>query len=154
MKLQVTCDWCGKEITKRDRHGNRNKHRYCSVECSYAAKVKKANVTCNWCGKQFIKKLSDIGRNQHNFCDQGCYIDYINFEKAGAKNQRVSGKVLYRQILEHKLGRALTASDEVHHIDGNHYNNDSSNLVVTSRSEHMKIHAMCRRRDKRGRFTK
>lgn len=154
MKSKLKCDWCGKDIIKRDRHGNRNKHHYCSVECSYAAKVKKINVTCNWCGKQFNKKLFDVSRNQHNFCDRGCYLDYINFEKAGAKNQRVSGKVLYRQIVEHKLGRPLTTSDEVHHIDGNHYNNDSSNLLVTSRSEHMKIHAQCRRRDKSGRFIK
>ena len=81
-------------------------------------------------------------------------MDYINFEKAGAKNQRVSGKVLYRQIAERKFGRVLTASDEVHHIDGDHFNNDSSNLLVIRRNEHMKIHAMCKRRDMNGRFIK
>ena len=154
MKSTVKCDWCGKEITKRNRHGQRNKHNYCSAECSNADKVKKATVTCDWCGKQFIKKQSDISRNQHNFCDRGCYMDYINFEKAGAKNQRVSGKVLYRQIAEKKLGRVLTAIDEVHHIDGAHYNNDSNNLLVISRNEHMKIHAKRKRRDMNGRFIK
>lgn len=154
MELTIKCDWCGKEITKRDRHGQRNKHHYCSIECSYAAKVIKATVICDWCGNQLIRKKSDINRNQHNFCDRGCYMDYINFEKAGAKNQRVSGKVLYRQIAEQKLGRVLTAKDEVHHIDGDHCNNESSNLLVISRSEHMKIHSMCKKRGMDGRFIK
>lgn len=81
-------------------------------------------------------------------------MDYVNFGKAGAKNQRVSGKVLYRQIAEKKIGRVLTANDEVHHIDGDHYNTDSSNLLVISRNEHMRIHAMRKRRDKNGRFIK
>lgn len=154
MKLRINCDWCGKEIAKRDRHGQRNKHHYCSAECSYAAKDKKVIVTCGWCGKQYSKKRSDASRSQHNFCDRGCYMDYINFEKAGAKNQKVSGKVLYRQIAELKLGRALTACEEVHHIDGDHYNNNSNNLLVTSRNEHMKIHALSKRRALNGRFIK
>ena len=81
-------------------------------------------------------------------------MDHINFGNAGAKNQRVSGKVLYRQIAEQKLGRVLTTCDEVHHIDGDHYNNDSSNLIVISRNEHMKIHSSRKRRDTSGRFIK
>ncbi len=55
------------------------------------------------------------------------------------------GKVLYRKIAEQKLGRVLTIN-EVQHIDGEHYNNDSSNLLVISRNEHMKIYAMRKRR--------
>ena len=154
MKSANKCDWCNKEILKRDRHGLRNKNHYCSKECSYAAKVTKVTAPCDWCGKQLLKKLSDVNRNCHNFCDNGCYVDYINFEKAGAKNQRVSGRVLYRQLVERKLSRILTSDEEVHHIDGNHLNNTTENLLVVSRSEHMKIHAMQKRRDKHGRFIK
>ena len=154
MPFYLICDWCGKEITKRDHHGQRNKHHYCCVECSFAAKSKKTLVTCDWCEKQFYKKSSDIERSKHNFCDRDCYIDYINFENAGAKNQRVSGKVLYRQIVEFNTGKALTAQEEVHHIDGNHMNNAPENLLVVSRKEHMSIHALQKKRDKHGRFTK
>lgn len=154
MKYELNCDWCGKVIEKRDKHGARNKHHYCCVDCSSAAKVKRTLVTCDWCGKQFIKKSSDVKRSLHNFCDRGCYIDYINFENAGAKNQRVSGKVLYRQIAEVNIGRVLTDKDEVHHINGNHMNNAPENLLVVSQKEHMRIHAQQKKRDKYGRFTK
>ena len=152
MKSTVKCDWCSKEITSRDRHGQRNKHHYCSKECGFEAKAKKLTVECDWCGEQLIKKRSDVNRNSHNFCDRGCYMDYINFEKAGAKNQKVSGRVLYRLIAESKIGRVLTSGDEVHHIDGDHLNNDTKNLLVVSRSEHMRIHAMQKKRDDYGRF--
>ncbi len=154
MKSTPKCDLCGKPIDKRDRHGSRNKHHYCSAECAFAAKSKKILVTCDWCGKQFYKKRSDIERSQHNFCDRGCYLDYINFQNAGAKNQKVSGKVLYRLIVELNTGKVLTAEDEVHHIDGNHMNNAPENLQVVSRKEHMRIHARQKKRDKYGKFAK
>lgn len=154
MKSNVKCDWCGKEIVNRDHHGQRNKHHYCCPECSFAAKARQTLVICDWCGMQFYKKSSDAKRSQHNFCNRGCYIDYINFANAGAKNQRVSGKVLYRQIVEFNTGRVLNSTDEVHHIDGNHTNNSPENLLVVSRKEHMKIHARQKKRDEHGRFTK
>ncbi len=154
MKSKILCDMCGNVIVNRDRHGQRNKHHYCSVECAYAAKAKKVVVICDWCGKQLIKKASDANRSKHNFCDNGCYLDYINFEKAGAKNQRVAGKVLYRQIAEQKVGRTLSSNDEVHHMDGNHFNNAADNLLVLSRSEHMKLHVVKRKRGADGRFVK
>ena len=152
--MRLNCDWCGKEIIRRKKHVQRNKHYYCSKECGYAAKVKKLSVKCDWCGKQFEKKQSDVNRSHHNFCDWGCYMDFINFEKAGAKNQIVSGQVLYRLIAESKIGRELTSDDEVHHIDGNHLNNNLENLIVVSRSEHTRIHAMQKKRDINGRFIK
>lgn len=152
--MKYRCDYCGKEIENRDRHGKRNRHHYCCVECAYAAKSKLILIPCDWCGKLILKKVSDVNRSQHNFCDRNCYMDYINFENAGAKNQRVSGIVLYRKMAELKTGKNLTSDDEIHHIDGNHYNNAAENLLVVSKSEHMKIHAKQKRRDQHGRFIK
>lgn len=47
---------------------------------------------------------------------------------------------MHRHIMEEHLGRGLTRDEVVHHIDGNPMNNDLSNLVVMSRSEHTKLH--------------
>jgi cephalosporin hydroxylase len=148
------CDWCGKPITKRNRHGARNNHDYCSAECANAARAKRVIVQCDWCGKPILKKRSDVKRCRHNFCDWNCYLDYTNFENAGARNQRVGGGVLYRRIAEITIGRKLLQNEEVHHLDGNHMNNNPENLVVVSASEHMKIHAKKRKRGKNGRFVK
>jgi len=102
----------------------------------------------------YEKKRSDVARNKHNLCSRDCYLDFVNFAKAGARNQRIGDKVIYRTLAEMNIGRDLTSSDHVHHIDGNHCNNSKDNLAVMSNSEHMVIHAAQKRRSANGRFTK
>ena len=46
----------------------------------------------------------------------------------------------HRLVAEEKIGRYLTKSDVVHHIDGDKSNNDKDNLIVLSLSGHNKIH--------------
>lgn len=148
------CDNCGKKFISRDRHGSRNRHHFCSRECGWNFKIKQILVRCDWCGKLFKKKRSDIARSGHNFCSHGCYLDYINLQCAGSKNQRVCGEVLYRYLAGKKMGRELTTQEEVHHRDGNHFNNAIDNLSVVSKSEHARIHAARKERDSHGRFVK
>jgi transposase/uncharacterized protein (DUF1330 family) len=47
----------------------------------------------------------------------------------------------HRLVVEKHLGRYLSKSEDVHHLDGNRSNNALSNLIVLSRSDHIKIHA-------------
>jgi hypothetical protein len=150
----MVCDNCGENFTAKKRHTARNKHFYCSPECGWAAKIKKKEVICDWCKKPMMKKQTDIARTAHNFCGRGCYLDFINIEKAGAVNQRVCGQVLYRYFAEKELGRELLSSEEVHHKDNNHGNNNPQNLVVLTKSEHSVIHATTKRRGANGRFIK
>lgn len=49
-------------------------------------------------------------------------------------------KGLHRVMMERKLGRPLSFSEVVHHIDGNKHNNHPSNLSVMMRSEHTSMH--------------
>jgi hypothetical protein len=46
----------------------------------------------------------------------------------------------HRIVMEKHLGRLLTSDEIIHHIDGNKRNNDISNLLITNRSEHIKMH--------------
>lgn len=148
------CDNCSIEFEGNNKHKNRNKHFFCSVDCYNAFKERKIKVNCDWCNKTFYKKAFDFKRNKHNFCDRGCYLDFINFAKAGASNQVVAGTVLYRKIAEIKIGRKLLHDEEVHHIDGDHSNNSINNLQVITASEHSKFHASQKSRDIYGRFIK
>ena len=149
------CDYCGREFEYRGRHAKRNEHFFCCKECSDAFKARPVTVLCDWCGKAITRKESAIYRfGIHNFCDRGCYQDFVNFEMAGAKNQRVCGKTLYRRLAGMKAGRELATEEYVHHLDGNHLNNDFDNLLVVSCSDHSKIHAAQKTRDNNGRFIK
>ena len=150
---QMTCDYCGRVFTQKNRHAARNSRFYCTRECAWADKAKKVVVTCDWCAQSFEKKSSDVGRSNHNLCDRGCYQDFINFTPAGTKNQSVTGRVIYRILAELKIGRALTDDEEVHHIDGNHCNNALDNLAIMSKPEHMAFHVTEKRRAENGRFT-
>lgn len=46
----------------------------------------------------------------------------------------------HRLVMANLLGRPLKSSEQVHHIDHDITNNDPTNLVILSRSEHMKLH--------------
>lgn len=53
----------------------------------------------------------------------------------------------YRLAMSEALGRPLLEDEHVHHIDLDQTNNQLSNLVVLSRSAHMRLHRLI---DKRG----
>ena len=55
---------------------------------------------------------------------------------------KVNGKSrdLHRHIMEEHLGRELSRNEVVHHIDGNAFNNDLSNLMLLTRAEHAELH--------------
>ena len=148
------CANCGKKFERKDSHGKRNQNYFCSTECASDYKTKKLIVCCEWCGKEFQKKRSDIRRTSHNFCTHDCYLDYINMAADVGADQIVAGEKLYRYIAGVAIGRKLTPNDEVHHIDGDHRNNSPENLMVVSSSEHSRIHASMKSRNKHGQFIK
>lgn len=63
--------------------------------------------------------------------------------KGGYLRTTINGKrgFLHKHIMEKHLGRKIIFPKEVvHHIDGNKFNNDISNLMIISQSEHVRLH--------------
>ena len=81
---------------------------------------------------------------------KGGHIDQAGYIKI----KQIDGRYLFqhRIVMEKYLGRPLTDDEKVHHIDGNKQNNDTSNLIVVTQSEHMAIHGENRIRDIKGRY--
>jgi hypothetical protein len=57
------------------------------------------------------------------------------------KVKKVDGKTIYlhRWLMEQHLGRKLTRSEVIHHINGDPHDNRLENLMLLTQSEHMKI---------------
>ena len=149
-----SCSNCGVAFLYAGSHATRNKNFFCCYECYIKYKTKKVNVRCDNCGRNFEKKQSDIRRTDHNFCSPKCNLEYRHREGERAWNHCVNGEILHRKVAEEKIGRKLKSGEEVHHIDGNHFNNDPDNLIVLSKSDHAKIHASWKARSENGQFVK
>jgi hypothetical protein len=64
---------------------------------------------------------------------------FIN--RKGYPVNRATGNFVHREVAQKKIGRELRSHEVVHHRDGDKRNFSRSNLRVTSRSHHAKIHS-------------
>lgn len=60
----------------------------------------------------------------------------------GKSYRKLNGRHEHRVRAEEMLGRPLRKGEVVHHKDGDHLNNDPSNLEVMSQAEHMREHGL------------
>lgn len=72
-------------------------------------------------------------------------IDAMRY--TGSRNNYVKyfQRHMHRVVMEEHLGRPLSSLEVVHHIDGDKWNNDISNLQVMTQSEHALLHHLERR---------
>ncbi len=93
-----------------------------------------------WEGKIYdvsTQEKPSSGRGAHNWkggCNNGgyWYRKVVNHPLAYKRNQYPE----HRLVMEEMLGRFLTASEVVHHINGNRMDNRAENLKVITQSEH------------------
>lgn len=137
----------------------------------------KPNTKCEECGTRLARFPSQLApRKYGSFCNKDCLGRFrtrflladrsANFKSGWSTNRKyISVYVpwhpkakknghydLHRLLAEARLGRYLTKDEIVHHKDENHLNNHWDNLVVTSQSEHAKLHFKSLTRDSKGRI--
>ncbi len=68
-------------------------------------------------------------------------MTYPRTRKPEHPNAHRDGRIrIHRLVMAAKLGRPLNPDEHVHHVDGNHANNNPANLMVVSNAEHMRLH--------------
>ena len=148
------CPTCGSPYGVRRR---------CYI-CKPAKAKTGLTVACAICGKPFYApawKLKDVARNQGVYCSPKCQHLGVSATLSRQKQPGVirhssgyllewapdhprasRGRVLQHVlVVERLLGRYLNDDEHVHHRDHVKTNNDPSNLVVLSPTEHAKLHA-------------
>ena len=119
---------------------------------------------CDHCGKEERKSIAELRTSLSriklgkDYCKKCAYIYRHSGVKSGAENSQWTGGVslnmangylrinktgqyLHKKILEDSIGRKITVTEKVHHIDMNKINNDVDNLFICSNKRtHHHIH--------------
>jgi hypothetical protein len=120
--IEKPCEVCGKMMYVQPNQLKRGEGRYCSRACK---------------GRRMAETLRPWARPEEKLTTSNGYVLVWAPGHPRASKKRVFEHIL---VAEQKIGRPLVKGEEVHHVDLDKQNNDPSNLMVVSASEHQKYH--------------
>ena len=136
-----SCKVCGTTF----RSANKNP-KFCSKQCAgISRRIPPTTVQCPECDRSFELTRKNARRGGR-FCSVHCArqhrVPIRTFHEGYAlilndKGERVSE---HRHVMEKILGRKLKDNEDVHHINEVRDDNRPENLMVLTRSEHMRLH--------------
>lgn len=146
--ITLTCEQCGKSFNRRK--GNEKTARFCSRQC--VTDWKKIYVF-PFHKAPWLSELNRIpGRNaeiSRETAKQRGIKQRGAIRTNGNSYLKADNRHIHRQIMEAAIGRKLVFNEVVHHIDGNKKNNNIENLIILSRAEHSRTHALNRQKFER-----
>jgi hypothetical protein len=116
------CNWCGKEFIKDKK--SKSGYLFCSRECQ---------------GEAISKNTSDLDAPRMKYKSRSKSVKQYKRSYIGTINNKVVYRADHRLAMEEHLGRKLRTDEHVHHIDGNGFNNDLSNLMIIKAGKHASI---------------
>lgn len=145
MRVKVVCPICNKVFERYQCQLKGKQVCCCSVECKNEA-VKRKLIT--WDTTKASIHLSELNRKRNPTSMTPEVRAKLRAARLGRGEGKSYSKLFGRHehvvVAERILGRKLEPGEIVHHIDRNKRNNDPSNLVVMTQSQHAHLHAVCR----------
>ena len=147
----ASCKICEKKFYARPSFLKMGWAKFCSKKCQYLGFRTGKKFNCDFCGKQLYRALSKLNHSKSGkyFCGKSCQTQWRNRHFIGELHRNWKGGAsTYRDILERiaspKLCLCCKEKDvrvlAVHHVDGNHGNNDVNNLVWLCHNCHQLVH--------------
>lgn len=139
------CKHCKKTFFVYNSRIKLNCGKYCSKDCYHKA-IHTGFIMCLNCRQ----KTKDFrGKRHRKFCSVTCANAYnlkqrpkdFNFKHGRSKARQLSSATKNKKCYFHNTNKNI----ELHHIDGNPYNNEEKNWVFLCRQCHMRIHKLCQR---------
>lgn len=135
-KKMRTCQQCGVEFRAHNWAIKTSGGKFCSNDCSAVASIGSVRTD------ETKQKISEAlkGRFVPKGADNPNYKG--RWETGGYVWLNVDGRIVaeHRYVFEQSIGRRLESDEIVHHINHNPRDNRLENLMVMTRSEHMKAH--------------
>jgi hypothetical protein len=137
-KMNLICDYCGKEYTSYQRGKN---YHFCSIECRRKAGKLVASAFDEDTRKRAGERITYYNKNVFNHGEYRKRNAETKRNRGSGKGYtKVDGVHEHRRVAEKMLGRKLKPNEIVHHIDGDKRNNKPENLKVMTQSEHIREH--------------
>lgn len=164
--ISPECKVCTKERSKArteaskipcQRCGHKKMPSASRCQKCFISDVARPQNYCPDCGTKITKNANRCRscQNKNHALTQGEEIGrrvvgangYVSIKVARGKSRysaEVSGRygnyhTEHRYVMENHLGRPLEKSEHIHHLDGNKQNNDLSNLMLLTSSQHNKV---------------
>lgn len=152
--IELICENCGTKFLKLLNQYKNTKHHFCCVNCSKQYRSNRVLVKCAFCGKEFEKVPSSFKHSKSKlyFCSVECKNEAQKIKNNFTNiqpNHYGKGSNYQRICFDNHPHKCCICGEEhivaVHHYDGNHNNNDPSNLIPLCPTHHCYWHSKFRK---------
>jgi hypothetical protein len=146
-KIKKSCLFCGEGLTLNNTRDIKRK-KFCSRSCAGKWKIKYTDFGRKGVSfsEETKRKISETVKKQYaNGRISVGWRKYIpRRRKTGRGYVHLGTRREHAVLMEKKLGRKLLPNEVVHHIDEDKANNSLGNLIVMTRSSHIRLHSKLR----------